>query len=294
MQTSLLKRVWRIARWLAAGFVVLFLFRLTYGYLTPASVNASRYGNFFDGQTNLRKNYASEKEVAMMEKVVLPDNAAAANSQKYEKTAEVTSKTLGFDKDDKAIRAATNGFKGVIQYENAFGLKGSRELHLLIGIVPEAFDSFYTEIRKIGEIRSMSVVKEDKTNEYRQLNARKASLEKTLASLQELKSKGGEISDFVGLHDKILDIESQLQQLGVQLGNFNSENEFCTVKFSLYEGAPSKGISFMHRLKVALEWTLQYYLVFLCIVLVMSVTAFLLLLIADKLKIMQQINRDNP
>nr|GFD12335.1 hypothetical protein [Tanacetum cinerariifolium] len=100
------------------------------------------------------------------------------------------------------------------------------------------------------------ITKVDKTNEYRQLNAKKVSIEKTLASLNELKSKGGQISDFVSLNDKILEIEEKLQELGVELGNFDAENEFCTVKFSLYEGATEKSISFIHRLKVALEWTI--------------------------------------
>lgn len=297
MKSSILKRTWRIGRWFVAGFVLLFAFRFVYGYLSPASVNASQRGSYFDGLTNLRKNYASEKGgkgVAQMSVVdVAPDGGIPSNSQKYEKTAEVTSRSAGFEQDDKTIRSKTAAFKGVIQYENAFGLKGARELHLLIGIVPEAFDSFYTEIRKIGEIRSMSVVKEDKTNEYRQLNARKASLQKTLESLQELKSKGGAISDFVGLHDKILEIESQLQDLGVQLGNFNTENEFCTVKFSLYEGRPQTGIPIIHRIKAALEWTLQYYFLFLGIVFLLTLSSFILLVIADKLKIMQIVNRDN-
>lgn len=61
------------------------------------------------------------------------------------------------------------------------------------------------------------ITKVDKTNEYRQLNAKKASLEKTLASLNDLKNKGGAISDFVSLHEKILEIETQIQELGVDL-----------------------------------------------------------------------------
>src|SRR4029077_2293845 len=98
--------------------------------------------------------------------------------------------------------------------------------------------------------------------EYRQLNAKKASLEKTLASLEELKSKGGQIADYISLHDKILEIETNLQELGVELGNFNSENEFCTVRFSLYEGATERKISLLKRSKTALEWTIKYYGVF--------------------------------
>lgn len=290
MKSTFLKRAWRPGRWFVAGFVALFLFRLAYGYVTPSSVNATAHASFFDGLVNVRKNYASEK--VAMEALHQPDgNAMPSSSQKYEKTAELMSRSVQFEKDDRSLRAKTATFQGVIQYENADGLEGERELHLLIGISPEKFDSFYAEIRQIGDMRSMSVVKADKTNEFRQLNAQRASLEKTLASLQELKSKGGEVGDFVSLHDKILEIESRLQDLGVQLGDFSSENEYCTVKFSLYEGRPKQGITFFHRVKTALEWTLPVYLGFLGIGVLILVCSFMLLLVIDKLKIMQLVNR---
>jgi hypothetical protein len=79
----------------------------------------------------------------------------------------------------------------------------------------------------------------------------------------ELKQKGGEIAEFISLNERILETEQQLQNLGVDLGNFNSANEFCTIRFSLYEKTAPKPISFMHRTKVALEWTLQYYSMFI-------------------------------
>jgi hypothetical protein len=214
-----------------------------------------------------------------------------ATSQKYEKTATVKSKTAGFEKDEAATRAATRRFSGVIQYEQSLGNKGSRELHLLIGVAPVLFDSFYTAIREIGTIKATEVTKVDKTNEYRKLNAKKASLEKTLASLEELKSKSGHISDYVSLHDKILEIETQLQELGVELGDFNTENEFCTVRFSLYEGATERSINFFTRVKVALQWTIKYYAVFIASMLGLCSIVLLLLLITDRLNILKGISK---
>jgi hypothetical protein len=294
MKTNFIKRCWRIARWLVAFYLVLFLYRLAYTYVREDGQVLSQQGSFFDGVANLRKNYASEKGVFSMVNMQAPPpgSAVPASAQKYEKTAVVTSESADFDKDDRTTRAQVTAFKGIIQYERAFGLKGSRELHMLIGIAPAVFDSFYTEIRKLGNIQSMSVTKEDKTNEYRQLNAQKASLEKTLASLQDLKSKNGQVGDFVSLHDKILEIEGKLQDLGVELGNFNAENEFCTVKLSLFEGKPKTGISFPHRVKIALEWSIQRYLFCMGGVFFAVAAGFIILLIVEKLKIMQLIRQE--
>ena len=263
--------------------------RLIYGYVaTDIIANSDYAGDFFSSVENLRKNYASEKGYS---KPDVGRQASIASSQKYEKTATVRTKSAAFDKDATTIKNTTKDFEGVIQYEQNTGNKGYREIHLLIGINPEKFDSFYLAVQGIGKINSTEITKIDKTNEYRQLNAKKASLEKTLLSLNALQKADGVISDYVALHDKILEIETQLQGLGVELGNFDAENEFCTIRFSLFEGAAKKGISFLSRLKTATEWTIQYYSILAVSLVCISLSVFIILLIIDKLKILSTLTK---
>jgi hypothetical protein len=290
MMKSFKARIWRLLRWAALVFLVLFIFRFVYGYIAPDGRQTSDYSNdFFESISNLRKNYASEKMQYKGESAQHHPDLAVSPSQKYEKTASVKSKSSHFEQDSKQITAQTASFKAIVQYEQALGLKGSRELHLLIGVNPEAFDSFYLAIQKIGVIRATQITKVDKTNEYRQLNAQKASLLKTLESLNELKSKPGPITDLVALHDKILETEGKLQDLGVELGNFDTENEFCTVKISLYEGATERKISFIHRVRVALEWTIHYFTYCVMATVAVLCAAFIFLVIVDKLKVINKI-----
>ena len=247
MTISFKSRFQKSAKRFALLFALLFLFRLLYGYLTTDSQQSGdRSANFFNTIDKVRKNYASEK-FKMSTDVQQQSNIAA--NQKFEKTASIKSKSSEFENDERRVKEKTKSFNAVIQYEQNIGQKGVRQLHLLIGVNPTLFDSFYIEIQKFGEIKSLEITKVDKTNEYKQLNAKKASIQQTLQSLNDLKSKSGQISDFVTLNDKILEIQEKLQELGVELGNFDAENEFCTVKFSLYEGATKKPISFIHRLK---------------------------------------------
>lgn len=279
-------RFWKYGKWFVVLFFAMLIFRLVYGYIASNLSQGSDYSSdYFDRVENLRKNYASEKQYLRND---VPQNASA---QKYEKTASIKSKSVQFDEGVKEINSETRKFGGVVQYEKNTGNKGNREIHLLIGINPDKFDSFYVKIQHIGDVKAKEVTKVDKTNEYRQLNAKKASLEKTLFSLNELKAKGGVISDFVALHDKILEIETQLQALGVELGNFDTENEFCTVKFSLYEGATQKGVPFIQRLKVALEWTIEYYAFLVIGLFAAAVTVLFLLLIIDKLNVLKVLNK---
>ncbi len=273
-------------------FFLLFFLRLAYGYYEVDTNFANDFSqDFFSSKGDLRKNYASEKfyEKAPLPQGDIQQKVSYANQQKYEKTASIKSKTANFEEDEKQIRQLSKGLQAIIQYEQNMGNKGSKELHLLVGVNPEKFDEAYSQIQKIGVIKATEITKVDKTNEYRNLNAQKASLEKTLQSLNELKSKGGQIADFVSLHDKILEIETQLQTLGVELGNFDTENEFCSIKFSLYEGITEKKISLAHRIKVALEWTIQYFALLVFIFLCMAVCTFVLLLVIEKLQLIQKL-----
>ena len=269
--------------------MLLFCFRILYGYIATDNNTGNDHSNdFFSSIDNLRKNYASEK-IAMKGGDVQVSSNIASN-QKFEKTASIISKTSEFAKDEKQIKGVVKSFNSIIQYEQNLGNEGSRQIHLLIGVNPNMFDNFYLAVKKIGVITATEITKVDKTNEYRQLNAKKTSIANTLQSLNDLKSKGGQISDFVTLNDKILETEEKLQELGVELGNFDAENEFCTVKLSLYEGATEQSISFIHRVKVALEWTIKYFALFVFGLFGLSFTVFILLLIIDKLKIMQNIS----
>lgn len=287
MKQTFKQRFWKFGRWFIGLFFLMLILRLIYGYVATDVKSGNDYSNnFFSSVANLRKNYASEKQIMKQD---VAQQANIASSQKYEKTATVVSKTSQFEKDLDSIKKVTENFEGVIQYEQNTGNKGNRQIQLLIGINPEKFDSFYARIQNIALVKSTEITKIDKTNEYRQLNARKASLEKNLASLNELKSRSGAIGDYITLHDKILEIETQMQELGVELGNFDTENEFCTVRFSLYEGAPERKITFASRMKVALEWTIKYYAVLIVTFLVLIVAIFILLLVIDKLKLLKLI-----
>ena len=287
MRVNFKARFWKISRWFVGIFILLFIFRLIYGYTATEQAYSNDYSdNFFGSINNLRKNYASEK-IAL--KADVQAQSAVASNQKFEKTASIKTKTSEFEKDERLLKSAAKSYNAVIQYEHNLGQKGNRQIHVLIGVSPVLFDSFNIEIQKIGVVKATEITKVDKTNEYRQLNAKKITIENTLQSLNELKSKGGQISDFISLNDKILEVQEKLQELGVELGNFDAENEFCTVRISLYEGATEKSISMIHRVKVALEWTLKYYTFFIFIMLGIALVSFVLLLTVDKLKLINAV-----
>lgn len=275
-------------------FVLMLALRLLYGYLFSELKTPTPENEVFSQFEDSRKNYATEKSSKEYEsKDISTDNAdfkveeqrALEPQNIYDKTATIKSKSNQFDKDEASLRSEVENAGAVIQYEKKTGNKSERELRMLIGVVPERFDSFYVAIQKIGSIRFNEVVKVDKTKEYRTLLAEKQSYERILASLNELKSKSGNIEEYISLHDKILEIEQNLQSIGVNLGDFNSEEQFCTVRFSLLEGTAVKktGNQFWLRLTIALRWTVQYYAIVVCTLAGIAFFAFFLLLLIDKI-----------
>jgi hypothetical protein len=256
MNASLLKKSLLLS---FVGFVMLFLLRLAYGYTNNPKefdlgfgLDADRWGSM--GYE--KKNYASSKKADYSGAEHTPTNS---EGQKYEKICTSTSYTDLFDPDEKRLRDLIESNQSLIQFEKKSGMAGSRMLDMGIGVPPELFDAFVGAVQAIGKITSLTIDKTDKTNEYRQLQAALASLQSTKTSLIELKTKGGNIEEFINLENRIMELEEKIQSLGVNLGDFDSENEFCTVKFSLIEKSGMTSISASYRIYVAFCWTAKYY-----------------------------------
>jgi hypothetical protein len=280
------KRVLKVVFWMIAVFAVLFIIRMIYGYVVypngPIERQEESYSSSFSFSN---RNIATEKYKSKYDKGYAqssPD-APAAVDQKYEMISTMTSKTDSFRKDENKVRSLIKKYNALIQFEQNSGNPGKRKIHLAIGVNPSKFDQMLNDIKKVGRITSFQVDKKDKTNEYRELNAKKKTLEKTRESLIGLKERGGSIEELIALEDRILEVERMLQNLGVNLGDFDAENEFCTIKFSLIESNVSvRTISLMKRVLVALEWTLRYYAAIIGIFLLVLLSAFVLITIYDK------------
>jgi len=284
MKQTFKKRLKKLIFWLIIIFVILFIFRLMYGY-TKTFDDTPNQTQFFDNISNSKRNYATKKYKVKSNN---SNQSAIKVDQKYEKIAEIKTKSTSFEEEEKSSRKTIEKLNALIQFEQKSGNKGYRKLNLVIGVPPENFDALYNQLITIGKVQAKQITKKDKTNEYKELNAKKHTLEKIRTSLIELKSKGGKIDEYMGLENRILEIEQQLQGLGVSLGDFDDENEFCTVQFSLLEGKEIK-IGTMQRVKVALEWTVKTYLRIMTTLFFLTLFAYFVLLGIDKLKVFERI-----
>ncbi len=239
----------------AAVFAVLFIIKLVSelsvektGGVSTGYINVEKSGESSDSRGSF--NYATEK-------LVVPQGGGQqVVDQKYERVADVSLISHAFDADAANIRSIASAASAVVQSENAYGLPGSRTLFLQLGVVPAAFDSTAEKLKGVGKLLSITVTKTDRTGDFRVLEAKRLSLEKTRDGLKALRTGGAALSDLIALETKILEIEGQIQELGVSLGDFSESKSFCTIKVSLSESTSVDGADVFDAVLDSLGWAL--------------------------------------
>lgn len=254
----------RYARWAGVVFAGLFVIQMAYQAMKASGDGPGPFGQGVFEST--RKNYASysKKEVGKpvpgQPRGPHPGGVMVGEViDKYEKIARLGSRSSSFDEDRQRLSQALTAQKAVIQFESLQGLGGSRTYYLSAGVRPELFDVAVEALRQIGTPSALSIEKTDKTSEYLALLERRASLERTRSSLAALKTKGGSMDEFLKLENRLLEIEEQLRDTGLSIGQFNAENEFCTVQFTLRE---KEGFTLRKIGRLAVDaflWTLALF-----------------------------------
>jgi hypothetical protein len=274
------------------GFLLLFSIRAVYtfrytevqfgGTVSEQSLNTVNITE----ERKVKNNYASTKEV-----VVVKETAKSVSvDQKYERIGFLSSESNKFEEDCDQIKNAIKQNKAIVQFEDNAGIKGKRTLELSMGVHPDKFDEFIDQLKKIANLTYFRVQKTDKTSEYKDLKAKQLTMEKYKESLVKLKEKGGSVKDLTELENKIIEVEEKIQGFGVQLGDFNQENELCTVKLSVRENIgviKNSNTSLFYMAKTltnAFVWSLGYYFLFLVLILLGGICGYVLLAVLGKAK----------
>jgi len=212
-------RIRRLFFWALAIFVLVFILRFSYELIFPNN-NVSTTASFAPS-------------------INFEPFPLHRHVQNNEKTANLSSVSHNFDQDHGRLRALIDAHDAVVQTENLHGLPGNQVLTITIGVMPQQFDGMVDSLRELGTLRSFTVNRVDKTNEFNSLLAHQEVLRMTRESYAALQQLGGSIQDMLLLQERILAVETELQHLSVDLGVFATAHSFCTINFVLREQAPS-------------------------------------------------------
>lgn len=281
----------------AGFFVLLAVLRLVYsyatgelrqtygslGYMHNRMVQQEYQQNAVAGNESSlssKRNIATYRKQIKKESVDVP---FVNIDQKYERVASIAARTSDFDRNEREMRTNIAKYNAVVQYEQNSGLKGSRFLSLSIGVVPERFDAMVEDVKKIGVVTSFEVNKFDRTSEFKETSAKRKALLAMHASLLALKGKGGTVKEFIELEKQILEVENQIQSLGVTLGDYAEENELCTVKATFSEVRTSSA-SFVRHVVHAVTWCATVYAAVTAVVFFAALSILIILVLAEKSK----------
>lgn len=260
------QRAKKVLAILFLGFIVLFVVRFLYSFAVPVE--------------DLRRPFRRvaermEQSVSFSYKRAIASNltqiAASAELflaqgnvqllEVFEKTGTLNSTTVRFDSDKKKLFEVIEKHKAKVKSQSGRGLCPARSLNVAIHVKAEAFDDMVENLKGVGELDSISVAKSDRTEEFRKLFARKESLEKHEKVLLKLRESQGTVEDFIGLEEKILDIQKEILSARIQLGDFTREESFCNVSYSLSEKKQPEApeLSLKGRLLHSLVWSIINY-----------------------------------
>jgi hypothetical protein len=182
-----------------------------------------------------------------------------------DKRAFLTTGTTAFKDDEAKIRAAIAEQKGRYFADRQSGIEPARRWTVEVGVHPDKFDALVENLRGIGKLATFAVEKKDRTNEFRKLHAQRQSLKKHLESITKLREgKNPSLEDSLKLEQKILDIEKELQGLGVQFGELLGDESYYHVQVTLVEYQPGDRrdhtFTIGQRIGSGFMWALTWWL----------------------------------
>lgn len=235
---------------LIALYVGIFALRTVYDLITFDDPDPALGDNYL--YSRLKEDSSVAKNVASLRMEYAGAGGTEVLDQKYERVASLSAKTVAYDDDLLKLNGVIEENQAVVQMENEQGLPGGRKLSRVIGVKPQYFDVCLEAVRAVGLPISSTSQKTDKTYEYRQMLAQKAELETRRSSYIALRGQGGTVNEKINLEDKIIEVESRLLALAVDLGEFSDDNALCTINVSLYEGSP---VTVARKIWNAFLWT---------------------------------------
>lgn len=215
-------KVWIIRT--AIVFGILFIIQILYQSLSHTDRPRSQLlqSSMYE---SARKNYAGHSLQAQ------------SGSDRYEKIAAMALRTTSFEEDRKSILKIVAGQNGIIQFEKLQNNPPDRTYNIQIGVSPHKFDDITESLRNLSTVLAISIEKNDRTSEYIEKLAAKEALIQARQSLLALKQRPGSMEELMKLEDRLLELENQIRQASLAAGQFQTDQELCTVRITLHEAS---------------------------------------------------------
>ncbi|MCF7926629.1 MAG: DUF4349 domain-containing protein [Candidatus Izimaplasma sp.] len=109
----------------------------------------------------------------------------------------------------------------------------SDSVDVVIRVLSDEFTDLIGELKTSGELLSYSKTSEDITNAYSTYEARLAALNTQHDRILLLMEQATDIDDIIKLENQLVDIESELNEIGQKLATYDSLVDYSTINLSI-------------------------------------------------------------
>lgn len=161
--------------------------------------------------------------------------------RKIEYFYEYTIETTTYDDDYKKLGELTKKYKGYIDSSDFYMDRRNddkidlRSYQVVIKIPRDTSASFAKDLTKIGKINNISQSSNDLTKDYKDVNLRLETKKKELDKLNELMEKSKNIEETMAISQRILEVESEIDQINSNLRDLDQRVAYNTFTIFLRE-----------------------------------------------------------
>jgi Flp pilus assembly protein TadB len=114
-----------------------------------------------------------------------------------------------------------------------------KQYTVTVKVNPNKFDNINEQLKSIGEVKDLSVILEDVTTQYVEIDVRIDSREIELQRLYALYNMSDDVQDLLDIEREITRVETELEILKQQQQRLISKVEHSTISITIYEDKPS-------------------------------------------------------
>ncbi len=159
----------------------------------------------------------------------------------------ITTSDLGIEVDDatsavEAISKLAQEAGGFVSsssvYDSYYNENTRKEGHITIHVPQSGFTSVLGEIESLGRVTSESTSGRDVTEEYIDLNASFANLERQEVRLMEILNMTATVEEVLSVEKELERVRGEIESLAGRLNYLNERVEFSTINVHVFEPRP--------------------------------------------------------
>lgn len=169
------------------------------------------------------------------------------------KKAELYLETEDYEKLVEFIGSKVEDLYGYVESSNEYDYDGNagRSGFMTIRVPAEDLDAFITSLEEESTVRTKTIKSDDITSDYVDTESMIAALETEYATLLDLLSKAGSLSDTIQIQDRLTNVRSELQYYESMMSRMSDEVAYSSVYIDIdeVEHTSASGTGFWHDVK---------------------------------------------